>query len=515
MWPDLCRRVLMSMRKFILVSIFTFLSGVTHASEVLIQGTIPEWTGRQGIAIFSEDEYTLQPVRAGQFEADESGRFELRVEAGYTRILILRCGYVNLRFFIQPGRTYAIRLSDGERPMRSLVPTVYTYPVFDALSSDDPNARIGWFNEQYDAFFAENAWLIAQSEYAPGTGFRRSKSEKLKEFGLSEVQDSSLLRSEKAFGELALEFTRSMNEISAAWDDSFCRTYCLSVCAELLLSAGIKPAYVLGEVMRDCQSDLHNPGYTQFVSRCFTSPDGLLLSDTLWSVRQWVQQGKDASELLLRMESYIPGIRKSMACDVLFFSVFALRGKAGFDPGYLRQMAEDWDALSGKGELKTLLSRIEENEAKLDSGREFPDIALVKSDQSRSSISDHRGQLVCLAFFATWNAQSREELAFLDGIAKKYRRDLKVVAISLDEQFEDFRSFVASNHKYQMDFRYGFADYFLREETGVWSVPHFTIISPEGRILKGQAILPSRGLEEQLARAIGARPEERLKVWDD
>jgi hypothetical protein len=503
------------MREVALACALVFAAHVSFSAETVVRGIVPQWAEKQGVAFFLEDEYTLRPIEVGTFMADSQGKFEVRVGSDFTRVLILRCGYTNLRFFIKPGRSYSIRLGEEELPMRSLVTNVYAYPVFDMLESEDPNARIGWFNEQYDAFFAENAWLIAQSEYAPGTGYRRSNPEKLKQFGLSEDEDSVLFRREKPFGELALEFTRFIDESSVAWNDPFCRTYCLSVCAEMLLSAGIKPGYILGEILQGVEPDLRNPGYTQFVSRCFNSPEGIMFSDTLRMAADWICSGMNATDFADRISSCCGDINVTLSGHVVFFNLLGMRRRGLADQSCLKEFAIQIDKASGDLGLQVLLERIDSADRKLAPGEEFYDIRSITSDLKKTQLSDYRGQLVCLSFFTTWNAQSLEELAFLDGISKKYRRELKVVAISLDERFVDFRDYVASHHKYHMDFRYGFGDFFIRENTGVFSVPHFILVSPAGRVLQGQGKLPSRGLEEQIQKAIGIKPEERLKVWDD
>ena len=63
---------------------------------------------------------------------------------------------------------------------------------------------------------------------------------------------------------------------------------------------------------------------------------------------------------------------------------------------------------------------------------EAPDIKLTSIDGEYTSISQYKGKVVVVSWWATWCKPCIQELKFLNKLAKKYSKDLVVVAISTD-----------------------------------------------------------------------------------
>ncbi|RMG59597.1 MAG: TlpA family protein disulfide reductase [Deltaproteobacteria bacterium] len=66
-------------------------------------------------------------------------------------------------------------------------------------------------------------------------------------------------------------------------------------------------------------------------------------------------------------------------------------------------------------------------------GNPFPDFVLKTTEGKEVRLSDYRGKVVFLAFFASWCPRCREELTFLNRI-KKENPDLVVLAINQEGQ---------------------------------------------------------------------------------
>ncbi len=70
-----------------------------------------------------------------------------------------------------------------------------------------------------------------------------------------------------------------------------------------------------------------------------------------------------------------------------------------------------------------------------------PGFSLAGLDGRTISLSDLRGKIVILNFWATWCDPCREELPLLDGIAKTNAETLSVVAVETGEPVDEVRAF--------------------------------------------------------------------------
>ncbi|MFO7172724.1 MAG: TlpA disulfide reductase family protein [Bacillota bacterium] len=79
-------------------------------------------------------------------------------------------------------------------------------------------------------------------------------------------------------------------------------------------------------------------------------------------------------------------------------------------------------------------------------GEPAPDFALETLDGQVVRLSDLRGQVVLLNFWATWCPPCREEMPALQAVERLYReKGFRVLAINLDESPATIRSFLEQN----------------------------------------------------------------------
>ena len=78
-------------------------------------------------------------------------------------------------------------------------------------------------------------------------------------------------------------------------------------------------------------------------------------------------------------------------------------------------------------------------------GKEAPDFALKGMDGKNLRMSEYRGQVVLVNFWARWAGDSRQEMAALDRINTTYQRaGLVVIGISIDEDVQRARQFASA-----------------------------------------------------------------------
>lgn len=101
-------------------------------------------------------------------------------------------------------------------------------------------------------------------------------------------------------------------------------------------------------------------------------------------------------------------------------------------------------------------------------GRDAPDFALKTLDGSNLRLSEFRGQVVLVNFWARWAGDSRQEMPALNKINTTYQRaGLVVLGVSVDEDLRRAREFAgAMKVSYPIMFDTGTdlgRDYFLQK----------------------------------------------------
>jgi len=80
-------------------------------------------------------------------------------------------------------------------------------------------------------------------------------------------------------------------------------------------------------------------------------------------------------------------------------------------------------------------------------GKDAPDFVLKSLDGRNLRISEFRGQVVLVNFWARWAGDSREEMPALDRINTTYSRaGLVVLGVSVDEDLKRARAFADAMH---------------------------------------------------------------------
>lgn len=139
-----------------------------------------------------------------------------------------------------------------------------------------------------------------------------------------------------------------------------------------------------------------------------------------------------------------------------------------------------------------------------------PDFDVITMDGRKIKLSEYRGKVVVLDFWATWCPPCRDEIPQLVRIARENRaRGVEVVGLHIDDRGrsspEDIRRFIDS---YNIDYTVGratdemFIAYLGKEET---AIPQTLVFDRSGRVihhLVGYTSSHARALDEAVNRAI-------------
>ena len=113
--------------------------------------------------------------------------------------------------------------------------------------------------------------------------------------------------------------------------------------------------------------------------------------------------------------------------------------------------------------------------------RMAPPFAVTTTDGLRVSMDDLAGKVVLLDFWATWCAPCREALPHMRKIAEKFQgQPLVVLSVSLDQDEQKWKDFVAKNQMTWPQYRDGGFTGPIAKMFGVEAIPHTFTIDADG-----------------------------------
>src|ERR1700720_971113 len=125
------------------------------------------------------------------------------------------------------------------------------------------------------------------------------------------------------------------------------------------------------------------------------------------------------------------------------------------------------------------------------------------------------GKVVVLNFWATWCLPCREEIPLLIELTKKYKDDLQVVGVSLDEgspgEVKEFAERFGIGYPIVM----GSAE-LIREYGGVPALPTSFLVNKHGQIVqKHEGSLPPAMIENEIRALLGLSIDGKVETFED
>ena len=143
-----------------------------------------------------------------------------------------------------------------------------------------------------------------------------------------------------------------------------------------------------------------------------------------------------------------------------------------------------------------MLNKRYEKEKKLAPGMLAPDIKLPTPEGDTLSISDFKGKVVILDFWASWCHWCRKETPNLKELYKKYKDSgLEVLAISFDDNEKDYREALKHDDMPwpQIWDSRGIKNSGIRKLYPVQGIPYMAILDREGKIVATRVRRPGVG----------------------
>jgi peroxiredoxin len=150
-------------------------------------------------------------------------------------------------------------------------------------------------------------------------------------------------------------------------------------------------------------------------------------------------------------------------------------------------------------EIKAIARNIHREIAALQPGSLAPGFTLADFDRKEHKLEDFRGKFVYLNFMHSKNYACQRELRLMPQFYKKFGRDLEIITILIDENFENATSFV-NNSNYQWTFLHFGMNANVLNKYNIRAVPQYFLINPEGKLVLSPASAPGENFHDKFVK---------------
>jgi peroxiredoxin len=157
----------------------------------------------------------------------------------------------------------------------------------------------------------------------------------------------------------------------------------------------------------------------------------------------------------------------------------------------------------------SLVAGCKEKPQRVVSGAEAPDFVLNDISGKPVRLSDFRGKVVLLEFWATWCAPCVMAIPELNELQEKYLdEDFVMLAVSADDDIEALESFY---EEYHITYPVLFDDKGVNNDFGIYSLPTSIIIGKDGKISKRHMGYAPDVLDELVSEALAEENSSQEK----
>lgn len=452
----------MKILNYLTILILSCFSLVTLGQETIIKGKVEGFENEKIKLDFHEDYLTFTKGEIDQMSIEE-GAFQFAFELKETTQIIIRIEDKETSIFAEPGKVYNIYLSYNEETNRGNAFDKLLELQFPFPQKTNINLQIKEFNQDYQDFFADHYRLFMINA---------------------------------ANKELSA-FIAKWDEKMKAVENDFVASYIRYAVGSMEILNKV-PKEKLYKKYIENQPILHqHKEYMNFFSQMYQSDfEQLVITKEGTELMKAIMYDHD----LEKSRSLVRKLKGFFSPELA--ELYLIKGL--YDVYHKKTVEQKSNIIllekiskNGLHSNHKLLAENCINQLKqFGVSAEPPSFELENEKGELISLSDFKGKIVYLQFWANWSLPSLRQMKVMQKLNEKYGDKIAFISVNMDDEKEIFKNEKSKNN-YQWTFLHLGNDYEIRERFGLQTLPSYFLIDEKGHFIRAFAKDPSQ-IEKEL-----------------
>ncbi len=193
-----------------------------------------------------------------------------------------------------------------------------------------------------------------------------------------------------------------------------------------------------------------------------------------------------------------------------------------FPPAPVRQTLDSLIRITKIPEHKIIAQNIIRKRSVLPVGDTITDFRLVNEDSLLFNLEQFKGKYVYINYCRSENYACIQDYRVLQEMNKKTKRDLHIITLSAERNFETFREFKVNNPQYNWTFLYVTDHPEVLQAYRLKAMPSYMLIDPDGNLVLSSAPTPLDNFQQKFANIVIEKRkqdaeikkrEQRYRMW--
>lgn len=433
-----------------------------QSREVRLSGSAPEYSKMSIVFEYYQNFLNYEQKELITVKIDEKGNFDFTFPLNKTTYAFSDLGRFRGFLYLEPGHDYELELPPFEPLTQSEKLNPFYQPEEILLGIQNQNGQslnplIRDFNQAFDYQFNTNALKILTT-----------KNQKL----VSEIIDS-----------LEIRFPQEQDFFKAHKHFKYAR---LAMLASRNMEKEIIEKYFSNRPVRfslpaywDAFKDVFS-GYERKILKRFVNSDSLSLQSFISTIK--------ADTLINRQD-----LAEAVAVFSLYRSYHEKIISEKLTLRLIKELKEDASIKETRDIAGSIYSKI----TALRPGSSAPEFTLYNFEGEQKSLKDYEGKFVYLNFCHTNNYACQRDLRLLPKLHETFKRDLQIVTIMVNNDYEDAKEFIEAHKSLEWDFLFFGMNANIIKDYNVRAVPLYYLIDPEGKLVLSPAASPAENFHDR------------------
>ncbi|HON52756.1 MAG TPA: redoxin domain-containing protein [Bacteroidales bacterium] len=472
---------------FVLFTFFSFLYSFSQDTTTIF-ACDREYANMHIDVYKYSDYFTKIEEKVGSFNVDSLGCFTFSFPNNTTQEIFMYLGIYKVFLFAEPGMTYELAMPPFEEKTLAeelnpyFVPQDLSFGVKNNLDPHEINMLILSFNAIYESFVSMNFQYIYSLRDKRIVDVLEQQIDSA--FDAHEVD--TFFNAYKNYQIYNLRFMAYQRDRMA-----MTRRHYLN-----------KPFYY------------YNPAYVNFFQNMWKNYiNNNHMKDMGKDIKVAIIYGKSPTMFKEAMEKYIP-FRNDTLKELFLLQCLddCFKDPDIFPRAPVIQTLDSLILMTKVPEHALIAQNIKKKRTVLAQGDLAPDFVLYNQDSVAYSLSQFAGKYVYLNFCRSENYACIQDYKVMQKMNEKTKRELQIVTLCYEKDFETFRNFKRKNPQYKWIFLYAGDHPEIKDYYKFKATPSYMLIDKQGKIELQNAPSPIDNFQEKFAQILIAKRKEELEL---